>query len=103
MLKKLLSKKILITLFHPNLIFHWKFIASMACAVISRFSFILINNSLLKIPSLAENSTTITSFITAIGFIFIMIANYLFLNERITVQQGVGALIILLGMGIMLR
>lgn len=86
-----------------NLILNWKFVVSMIFAVVSRFSFIFINNSLLKIPLLAGNSTTITSFITAIAFVFIAVANYYFLGERINLTQGAGAFLILIGIWIMLK
>ena len=86
-----------------HLIFHWKFIFAMTLAIGSRISFIIINNSLLKIPSLANNSTTITVFVTAISYIAIIIANYIFLKERISLQQGTGAIIILVGIWIMLK
>jgi len=80
-----------------KLIFNWRFILSMILALTARFSFILINNSLLKIPPLAQNSTTITAFATTISFVFIIIANYFFLNEKINLTQGIGAFVILIG------
>jgi hypothetical protein len=36
----------------------------------------LINNALLAIPTLAPNSTTITAFVTSIGVIFMIAANF---------------------------
>ena len=79
----------------------WKFIVAMVLAVASRFLFIVINNRLLKIPSLAQNSTTITVFITASSYIFIILINYLILQERITPQQLAGSLIIIAGIVVM--
>ena len=61
-----------------RMLWDWRFILSMALAVGSRFTFIYLNSMLLKIPALAQNSTTITSFITAFGYIFIILANYFF-------------------------
>jgi drug/metabolite transporter (DMT)-like permease len=85
------------------LITNWKFIASMAFALLARTAFIITNNSLLKIPSLAQSSTTITTFITLFSLILVVLANYIFLKERINVQQGAGAMLIMFGIWIMLR
>jgi drug/metabolite transporter (DMT)-like permease len=57
----------------------------------------LINGKLLKIPSLSRNSTTITAFITSVAAIFMLIANYYFLGERISYQQLGGAILIIGG------
>lgn len=86
-----------------NLIFNWRFIVSMICALAARFAFIMTNNSLLKIPHLAESSTTITTFITMFSLIVIVIANMIFLKEKMQIEQGVGAFIILFGIWMMLK
>ncbi|MEO6000465.1 MAG: hypothetical protein ABIN89_26715 [Chitinophagaceae bacterium] len=86
-----------------SLIFSWKFILSMFLAIISRLTFILINNTLLKIPKLANASTTITTFITLIFLVFVVIANHFLLKEKLNLQQGVGAFVILTGVFIMLK
>lgn len=80
-----------------GLIFNWKFIVAMGLAVVSRFLFILINNQLLNIPSLARSSTTITVFITATSYIFIIAANILFLHEQIKAIQFLAIGLILAG------
>ncbi|NLG39341.1 MAG: hypothetical protein GX545_05400 [Fibrobacter sp.] len=80
-----------------------RFILAMILAVGSRFTFIFINNSLLKFPNLANNSTTITTFVTASSYVFIIAANFLFLNERLTVQQAVGATLVMIGIIVMMR
>jgi drug/metabolite transporter (DMT)-like permease len=80
-----------------QILLNWKFILAMILAVGSRLFFILINNQLLKIPTLAKNSTTITVFITASSYIFIILLNYFFLNERITLQQIIGSIIVVAG------
>jgi drug/metabolite transporter (DMT)-like permease len=98
----LISGQILGTDFF-RLIFDWRFIFAMILAVGSRFTFIYINNLLLKIPNLANNSTTITSFVTAFSFVFIIVANYFFLNERLTIQQITGAFLIIGGVVLMLK
>lgn len=94
-------------LFSPKnillLFFSWKFIVSMTLAVITRLVFILINNTLLKIPKLANVSTTITTFVALISLIFIVIANHYFLDEKLNLQQGIGGFIVLTGIFIMFK
>ena len=82
------------------LILNWKFIVSMSLAVLTRLTFILLNNAILKIPTLANASTTITTFISLISLIFIVIANHFYLNEKLNLQQGIGAFVILIGVAI---
>ena len=86
-----------------NLIFNWRFVISMICAISARFAFIMTNNTLLKIPRLAESSTTITTFITMFSLIVIVVANIIFLKEKMHLDQGIGATIILFGMWMMLK
>lgn len=86
-----------------HLILDKRFIFAMILAVASRFTFIFINNTLLQMPEFAKNSTTITSFITAISYIFIIVANYLFLHERLTVTQIIGAGLVMVGIAIMVK
>ncbi|MEI8103995.1 MAG: hypothetical protein WCG84_03805 [Candidatus Moraniibacteriota bacterium] len=86
-----------------QILIDWRFILGAGFAFVSRLSFILINNALLKIPHLAQSSTTITMFITSIAMVFVIIANYYFLGERISVTQGVGAFIIIFGIFIITR
>ncbi|HEY9002967.1 MAG TPA: hypothetical protein VIM89_16550 [Mucilaginibacter sp.] len=86
-----------------KLIFNWKFILSMSLAVLSRLSFILINNTLLKITYLADISTTLSVFITLTSIIFIVIANHIFLKESLNIKQAIGAFIVLTGIFIMLN
>jgi drug/metabolite transporter (DMT)-like permease len=86
-----------------KMVFQWRFICAMILAVGSRFTFIFINNSILKIPSYSRNSTTLTAFITAISYIFIILTNFLILKERLSAQQIAGAIIVLTGIFIMFK
>lgn len=85
-----------------RLILNWKFILAMALAVITRISFIMLNNSLLK-TRLANVSTSICTFITLLSLIFILVANYFFLDEKLNLQQALGAVIVLAGIAIMVK
>jgi drug/metabolite transporter (DMT)-like permease len=86
-----------------KLLFNWKFILAMTLAVFARVSYVFLNNSFLKVPRLAGISTTLTTFVTLISLLFIVIANYYFLDEKLNMQQMAGAAIILLGVGIMMK
>lgn len=94
-------------LFEPKnliaLLINWKFIVSMIFALVARASFVLTNNALLKIPHLATSSTTITTFITLFCLILVVIANAIFLKERINLTQGIGASLILFGIFLISR
>lgn len=85
-----------------RLIIDWRFILAMILAVGSRFTFIFINNTLLKIPEFAKNSTSITTIITASSYIFIIAANFIYLQERLTLQQSIGAGLVLVGIIVMM-
>lgn len=85
------------------LLLNWKFIVSMIFALLARVAFIMTNNSLLKIPRLAESSTTITTFVTLFCLILVVVANIIFLKEKINMTQGVGATMIMAGILIMLK
>lgn len=86
-----------------RILVNWKFIVAMFFAVVTRINFIMLNNSLLKIPRLADASTTIAAFATLLSLIFIVATNYFFLNEKLNVQQAFGAFIVLIGVCIMVK
>ena len=86
-----------------KMLFDWHFILGASFAFMARLFFIMVNNSLLKIPNLANTSTTITMFITSIALVFVIIANYYFLGERINLTQGVGAFVIIIGILLITR
>jgi drug/metabolite transporter (DMT)-like permease len=79
----------------------WHFILGAGFAFVARLCFVMVNNSLLKVPELANASTTITAFITSVALVFVVIANALFLDERMSPQQLIGAAVIVLGIIIM--
>ncbi len=86
-----------------NLLFNWKFILAMFFAIFSRLSFVFLNNSFLKIPRLAPISTTLTTLVTLLSLVFIVLANYFFLNEKLNMQQVIGAAFIIIGIIILTR
>ncbi len=86
-----------------QIIFSWQFILAAGFAFLARMFFIMVNNSLLKIPNLAQSSTSITAFITSIAMIFVVIANVYFLHEKINFTQGIGATLMLIGVWFLLK
>ncbi|MDD5464075.1 MAG: hypothetical protein PHP62_02920 [Candidatus Moranbacteria bacterium] len=86
-----------------KMLFDWHFLLGATFAFMARLLFIMINNSLLKIPELAGSSTTVTTFITSIAMVFVIIANYYFLGEKINTTQGVGVFVILFGIFLITR
>lgn len=86
-----------------SMLIDWHFILGAGFAFLARLLFIMVNNSLLKIPELAGSSTTITMFITSIAMVFVIIANYYFLGERINATQGIGAFVIIFGIFLITR
>jgi hypothetical protein len=86
-----------------GLILNWRFIVAMVLALVARFSFIIINNQILKIPRLAPSATTITTFITLLSLVLVVISNILFLHEKLAVTQLLGIIIILLGITLLVH
>jgi drug/metabolite transporter (DMT)-like permease len=86
-----------------SILFHWKFISAMVLAVVARLSFTLMNGSVLAIPHLAKNATTITTFVAASSYIFIIAVNFFMLDEKMDLQQFIGAGLIMLGITVMLK
>lgn len=86
-----------------QIIFSWQFILGAFFALASRLVFLLINNAIYKIPALSTSSTTITTFITSFALVFVAIANYYFLQERLNITQVIGAVIILAGIIVITR
>ncbi len=80
-----------------TLVFSWQFILGAVFAFTARLVFVVLNNAVYKVPSLSASSTSITTLITTMSLIFVVIANYIFLHERLTPQQIIGSTIIILG------
>lgn len=80
-----------------EVIFNWKFILAMVLAVLSRFCFIMVNNKLLQVPAFADKSTSLTVVFTTTSYIFIFLLNAIFLHERISLQQLIGSVFVIIG------
>lgn len=86
-----------------EILFHWKFIVSMCCALLARVSFMAINNALISHPTLGASSTNVTTFITASAYVVVVLSNWYFLGEQMSLQQGVGAALIVIGITVLVR
>ncbi|MDQ3123135.1 MAG: hypothetical protein M3Q14_00395 [bacterium] len=80
-----------------QLIFTWQFILGAFFAFSARVFFIILNSVIYRIPELSTSSTTITTLITTLSLVFVIIANYFFLDERLSAIQIVGAIVIFIG------
>jgi hypothetical protein len=90
----LLGKKELIggeiTGFKPliTLVCSWRFILSMILAVIARGLFIQVNRALLNVVELQNSANTFTVVVTTtFSLASVMISNWIFLDERLTISQ----------------
>lgn len=86
-----------------KLIIHWKFAAAFILAISARASFVIINNMVLKFPAYEHSATTITAFASSVAFIFVILVNYILLDEKLTLQQSIGAVIVIAGIWLMME
>ncbi|MEI6650195.1 MAG: hypothetical protein WCL23_02040 [Candidatus Moraniibacteriota bacterium] len=86
-----------------RILFGWQFLLGAFFAFFSRLLFMMINGAIYRIPELAGSSTTVTTFITSVSLIFVALANYYFLDERISLTQGIGAFVIMIGIFLISR
>ena len=80
-----------------GLLLNWKFILGIGFAFLSRIVFLLLNNAIYNIEHLSSSSTTITFLATTISIFVVLVANHFFLNESLKMSQGVGVLLIFVG------
>jgi drug/metabolite transporter (DMT)-like permease len=80
-----------------RMLINWRFLLGAFFAFFARLFFILINAKLYKIPQFSNTSTTITAMITSSAMIFVVLANYYFLGEKINFLQGIGIFAVLFG------
>ena len=81
----------------------WRLWLSMFFALLSRVLFVATNIVLIGNSRWSTNATTLTTFITASAYIFVVMSNYIFLDEALNSQQIIGAVIVILGVAIMLN
>jgi len=80
-----------------QILISWQFIVGAFFAFAARLIFMMLNSVIYKIPELSASSTTLTTLITTVSLVFVIIANYFFLDEKITPIQIVGAVVIFIG------
>lgn len=80
-----------------QILISWQFIVGAFFAFAARLIFMMLNSVIYKIPELSASSTTLTTLITTVSLVFVIIANYFFLDEKITPIQIIGAIVIFIG------
>lgn len=80
-----------------QILFSWQFLLGAVFAFLARLIFMILNSVIFKIPELSASSTTVTTLITTVSLIFVIIANYFFLGEKIGTMQIIGAVVIFIG------
>lgn len=79
------------------LLFDWRFLLGGVLALGARFIFVIINNLATQQPSLSGAHLTIAALATQTSILAIILANVIFLGERLQPIQIVGAVVILIG------
>lgn len=80
-----------------RILIDWRFILGAILAFAARLLFIMTNNAIYKVPELASSSTTLTTLINSGAIIMVVVANYFFLDERLSTIQLFGATLVLIG------
>lgn len=86
-----------------SLLLDWRFLLGGALALGARFIFVIINNLAAKQPSLSKAHLTIAALATMGSVVAIIAANAIFLGDRLTPIQIVGAALIVGGVMLALR
>ena len=101
--RKLISGEMTKLQWWITVLFSWRFILAMILALVARLSFTMMNSALLYVPALSRNATSVAALLTALAYIVIIISNYIFLNERLSLQQIVGMGVIIAGVALVVN
>lgn len=85
------------------LLLDWRFLLGGVLALAARFIFVIINNLASKDADLANAHLSITALATTLSIIFVLVANYIFLDEQLKPVQLIGACVIMLGIFLVFR
>jgi drug/metabolite transporter (DMT)-like permease len=86
-----------------KLLLDWRFLFGGVLALSARFVFVIINNLASKHPSLSKAHLTVAALATMGSVIAIILANSIFLGERLSTHQLIGSAIIVLGIFVTFR
>ncbi len=86
-----------------SLLIDWRFLLGGLLALLARFIFVIINNLSSKQESLAHAHLSVTALASTLSIAFILLANYLFLDEKLSFMQLLGAGVIVLGVFLVFR
>lgn len=84
------------------LLTNWRIYVAVFFAILARVTFTLINSHLYKMPQYSNNSTNISSFLSNTAIIGVLIFNYIFLSEILTLKHFLGMCFILIGIFLIL-
>ncbi len=76
---------------------NWRFVLAMLLSVVTRYLFVVINSTAYAIPHLSNSATTVTAVIGALSYPVILLANFIFLHERLSMRQSIAASLIVIG------
>jgi drug/metabolite transporter (DMT)-like permease len=80
-----------------SLLLDWRFLFGCTLALGARFIFVIINNLASKHSELSNAHLSIAALATTLSIVFVLFANYIFLNEHLGITQIIGAAVIVLG------
>lgn len=86
-----------------RLLLDWRFLFGGVLALGARFIFVIINNLASRHPALSRAHLTVAALATMGSVVAIILANAIFLGERLTPVQIVGAGTIIFGIFIVFR
>lgn len=84
------------------LLTNWKIYLAVILAVLARVSFTLMNIQLYKIPETSSNATNIATVFSNCAILGVLLTNYFFLGEVLTVKQLMGVLFVVVGVFVIL-
>ncbi len=85
------------------LLIDWRFLLGGVLALCARFIFVIINNLASKDADLSHAHLSIAALATTLSIVFVLVANYIFLDEALKPMQMIGAGIIVLGVFLVFR
>lgn len=84
-------------------VFNFPFWLGLFFALLARLTFIVINSQLSTSPTTHNANTTITFVVTLSSVIAVVVLNFVLLHEKLTLNQIIGATIVVLGIVWMVR
>ena len=100
--RQLLQGKTLSIESAETLLSDWRLWISLALGVLARVIFVATNVLMLLDVRWSESATTLTAFVTATAYIFVIVFNHILLGEVLSRQQFLGAALVMGGIVLMM-